>query len=151
MPSVRINGEEYPLIEADDYDLDEWKVFYSESGITAREYDDLGEGFHPGATKAAIVVSIARAKPELKLREISEVVGKLKLSDLGEAFVEEEEEDDAVPPTGESETDEPDGSSGVTGNDGSETEDSPEPATPEDIGVPASDTTSGSDRLTSVA
>jgi hypothetical protein len=145
---VKIDGIEYDFPGIDTLTLDEAVVLYEQSGLTLDQIGELPtDSFHPGFIKGMLFIAVQRSRPELKRDEISKRLGELKISDMGEVF-EQQVEEDAGPP--ESEPSEPLEPSGETGDDGSEIV-PPEPAIPDSSGTLDSDDSSVSDRVTSAA
>jgi hypothetical protein len=97
IPKLKLNGKEYEYAQMVTFDLDEAIVFYNASKVTIDQMDDV-EGFHPGVVKGLIMVTIARAEPQMTRKQIEKMVGKLTLPELLEAFQEISEEEEERPP-----------------------------------------------------
>jgi hypothetical protein len=100
MAKVKINNEEYEFVGVDTITLDDAIILYEYSGLTLDQIYEFEGHVHPGLIAAILHVSIARAKPELKKREVREFVGRLELSAFEEMFKDFDEtvEEDARPP-----------------------------------------------------
>ena len=57
-----LDGHEYDLAQAATFTLDEWQDFYDISHLTPDQLEDMEGQFHPGATKAMLVLTILRAR-----------------------------------------------------------------------------------------
>ena len=147
MADLVLDGHEYDLAQAATFTLDEWQDFYDISHLTPDQLEDMEGQFHPGATKAMLVLTILRVRTDVTKREVLERVGQLTMEDLAALMVDAE--DDADPPTGsQNGTGVPDGISGGAGTDGS-TGDPAKSATPGFSGPLLSATSSVSDPSTS--
>lgn len=144
MARIKINGSEYEFPTLDSVTLDEAVLLERYAGISLASLEP-GSELPLGAVKGLIVVAIKRAQPQTSEREISEVIGQLKLSELSGFF---EAEDDAGPPDralGASS-----GSTGSSTNAGSDVGvHYPEPSRRPATGTPALDISSDSDHAIS--
>lgn len=148
---VEVNGKRYEMVTLEDLSLDECVTIERVSG---RTFDELGLGngqLSVASLKGLLTVTVQRAEPNVSEAEITEALGRIKFTELGEQVIAEqkrakaakaEQEGEQSPPPIPSEPDELNEPAGEPGDE--ESAPSPEPADPPSTGEPDSATGSGS-------
>jgi len=137
---IKVEGQEYEFPEIDSLTMDETILLEQEAGHNISELVP-GEGMPMGAIKAFVMIAVMRARPDVSRREISESIGKIKLSDIDQLSIDDE--DGQSPPATSPKSEGSTVTSGDDSNHGSE----PSPAG-KPLNGSGSPDSSPSDRLT---
>lgn len=138
MKPLKINGKEYELPSLEDLTLDECIIVERHAGKTIDKVE-LGKALDVGGLKGVIHVAVLRAEPGVSFEEISEALGKLKLTEIAGQWKPDEAgqsppAEQPSTPSESSDSVEPSGDSGDLGG-----EPSPEPSAPPPTGNPGSE------------
>lgn len=106
-PQIHFNGKTYDLAMIRDFTLDEHRVLWDFTGMSADKVIQLDD-VHPGVLAATLYVSVARAEPTVRPKQLRAAIGKLTQEELLEVLadmIEDDEEvgDESVPPPSEPE------------------------------------------------
>lgn len=113
---LKVDGQEYDFPAVESLTMDETILLERVSGHNISELFP-GESMPMGAMKAMVMIAVMRARPEVSEREISESIGKIKLTELDDLMTEA---DDAGPPEIQPKSDASTGTSGDDSRNGSE-------------------------------
>src|SRR4051812_27191614 len=89
MKPLKINGKEYELPSLEDLTLDECIIVERHAGKTIDQVE-LGKRLDVGGLKGVIHVAVLRAEPGVSFEEISEALGKLKLTEIASQWTPDE-------------------------------------------------------------
>jgi hypothetical protein len=156
MVQIMVGEDPYALPALDTLDIDETIVFYDYTGMTFDQAFEI-EGLNPKVIKALLHIAVQRKNPDLRNKDVGEMVGLVNIMGVLEQLATAVEEEpnptkDGVQPAGgdsKRNSDESTDSSGANGNDASEP--SPEKLTPVSTGHQGWPTATDSDPTTSAA
>ena len=94
---ILIDGQEYEFPTIDSITWDESILVERVSGHGLEELVE-GESLPMGAVKAFVMVAVMRERPEVSEREISEAIGKIKLTEMQDMVQPDEPGTDADNP-----------------------------------------------------
>jgi hypothetical protein len=108
MAKLLIEGEEYPMPDLSDANLEQARIIKRYTGASLEEVADL-HASDPDLIAALCHLAIHEREPALKFGEIEEQVGRIKLAKISSA--EEVADEASPPPSGQNATEsEPNGS-----------------------------------------
>jgi hypothetical protein len=148
MADIMVGEDPYTLPALDTFDIDETIVFYDYTGLTFDQAFEV-EGLNPKVVKALLHVAFQRKNPDLRDKDIEEIVGRVNMMAVLEQLAEAANPTTAEAPDSSKSSSESTDSSGLNGS--GDSAHSPEKSTPASTGAPDSETDSDSVPATSAA